>query len=244
MRSSLFALALVSCAAAVAEAGAIRGLPRSLENLYSASTFSCLDGSKTGLPLSVINDDYCDCPDGSDEPGTSACANGRFFCANKSSKSKYIAASLVNDGVCDCCDGSDEWASGKCQNTCEADGAEWRRTRAEAIRKAEAGAAARQLYAEEGQKAAAERKASLESLEAALEKAKIAKDEAEKAVQAAEEKEKADASVHLQELHSSTGERNAFLRTMNLESKSKEEVVSMVSGADEGGSSLLPLVAF
>ena len=31
-------------------------------------TFTCLDGSSK-LPYEYVNDDYCDCNDGTDEPG-------------------------------------------------------------------------------------------------------------------------------------------------------------------------------
>jgi hypothetical protein len=71
------------------------------------------------IPLSFVNDDYCDCEDGSDEPKTAACSNGQFLCLNTNYKSVSIFSSLVDDGVCDCCDGSDEY-SGKvnCEDTC------------------------------------------------------------------------------------------------------------------------------
>jgi hypothetical protein len=38
------------------------------------------------IDFSKVNDDFCDCLfDGSDEPGTSACLNGRFYCDTQKS---------------------------------------------------------------------------------------------------------------------------------------------------------------
>ncbi|ORX59878.1 hypothetical protein BCR36DRAFT_341933 [Piromyces finnis] len=100
------------------------GIPDEKLQFYQPNeqnVFKCLDGSKT-ISYDSINDDYCDCPDGSDEPGTSACLNSMFYCKNKGHVPAYIPSSRVNDGTCDpeCCDGSDEYSSDiQCPNICE-----------------------------------------------------------------------------------------------------------------------------
>lgn len=68
-------------------------------------TITCTNGA-TG----TLNDNYCDCADGSDETETSACSHvtvqqASFQCRDGS---KAIYASRVGDGVKDCPDGSDE----------------------------------------------------------------------------------------------------------------------------------------
>lgn len=71
-------------------------------------TFKCLVSGEN-IPISAINDDYCDCEDGTDEPKTNACPDNKFNCVTQSHHVKSIPASRVNDGICDCCDGSDEF---------------------------------------------------------------------------------------------------------------------------------------
>jgi len=101
---------------------ALRGVRERDAKYYTGESFVCRDGSKT-VPGSYVNDDYCDCEtDGSDEPGTSACVRGHFFCPNRGYKSVTISSSRVHDGFCDCCDGSDEDGLIVCTNTCEAQG--------------------------------------------------------------------------------------------------------------------------
>ncbi|XP_027072180.1 glucosidase 2 subunit beta-like isoform X1 [Coffea arabica] len=83
-----------------------------------SSTIKCKDGSFK-FSTSQLNDDFCDCPDASDEPGTSACPNGKFYCKNAGHIPFSLYSSRVNDGICDCCDGSDEYdGKVKCPNTC------------------------------------------------------------------------------------------------------------------------------
>ena len=116
-----------------------------------APTFTCGSPSSsspptpatsiTTIPAAFVNDDYCDCPDGSDEPGTSACSHlasaPPFFCVNEGYVSEAIPASRVGDGICDCCDATDEPAptdadAGRpiCQNTCLEVGREMRERKA------------------------------------------------------------------------------------------------------------------
>lgn len=45
-------------------------------------TFQCLRSGEL-LPDAKLNDDYCDCADGSDEPATNACPTGVFYCAHR-----------------------------------------------------------------------------------------------------------------------------------------------------------------
>lgn len=108
----------------------VRGVAPEKQHLYkpdSNGKWHCLLDPSIELLFSQINDNHCDCPDGSDEPGTNACefteeSPKYFYCANDGYKPAYIENYKVNDGVCDydvCCDGSDEWESGKCENKCK-----------------------------------------------------------------------------------------------------------------------------
>uniref|UniRef100_A0AAQ5XS96 Glucosidase 2 subunit beta n=1 Tax=Amphiprion ocellaris TaxID=80972 RepID=A0AAQ5XS96_AMPOC len=112
-------LLLLSVGVSAVEVHRPRGVPLSKRQFYEEDKpFTCLDGSRT-IPFDRVNDDYCDCQDGSDEPGTAACPNGSFHCTNAGFRPAFIPSSRINDGICDCCDTTDEYNSGaSCQNTC------------------------------------------------------------------------------------------------------------------------------
>jgi protein kinase C substrate 80K-H len=132
------AVALLVLAAAVSTSAAElpRGVMTELRKAYEGldapgATFRCLNGQGNAIPAGYVNDEYCDCADGSDEPGTAACtylgdrfpSQLKFQCTNEGFAPQTFFHSRVNDGICDCCDGSDEYlapAKGgvTCANTC------------------------------------------------------------------------------------------------------------------------------
>lgn len=170
----------------------IRGIPNAKGSLYpSDRDFQCLDGSLI-IPFSHVNDNYCDCADGSDEPGTPACTNGSFYCENSGHKPRYIPSTWVNDGVCDCCDASDEYSSGKeCLNNCNELGKEARLEQQKAEELIREGNKIRLEMIAKGKQLKTDYQARLVKLHSEYEEAELVKKEKELLKTQAEERERA-----------------------------------------------------
>jgi hypothetical protein len=133
--SSLFSSKSVSPSTRVTGGSGVPDLPNILGNnrgiasdtldKYSKDIFLC-DG--INIPINKVNDNFCDCLDGTDEPGTSACHTGIFTCQNVGFQMIKIPSSRVDDGICDCCDGSDESNPSLCANDCDAIAAQERKS--------------------------------------------------------------------------------------------------------------------
>ncbi|KAK7051251.1 hypothetical protein VNI00_004751 [Paramarasmius palmivorus] len=149
----------------------ILGVPPKLLSSYvptSQNTWKCLDGSKE-ISWNWVNDDSCDCPDGSDEPGTSACPNSTFYCSNVGHIGATIPSTRVNDGLCEpeCCDGSDE-KPGVCPNMCKEVGETYRKKRDEELKIRRTGAKIRSTYISYAHKESKRLQSSLTTLQSEI----------------------------------------------------------------------------
>jgi len=178
-------LALLGALATVSLAGTLpRGVGPEFASHYENALahdlgleWRCINHPEIRIPTTYINDGTCHCPDGSDEPGTAACAyldtaspaqplpgssSGTtktknalpgFWCENKGHIGAYVPFSYVNDGVCDydiCCDGTEEFGGkAKCENKCASLGKEFRKLAKEKKAKMERAGAKRMQMAKE-----------------------------------------------------------------------------------------------
>lgn len=167
-----------------------RGVDLSAAHLYApGDTFTCLDGKLT-IKYTQVNDDFCDCADGSDEPGTSACPNGQFLCENTGHKTMTIPSSRVNDGICDCCDSSDEYASkAECINNCDELGQEERYRQKIYADLLKRGSLVRAEMGNKGKSLKEEHGARLNNIQQSIQQAEALKAERENIKKAAEEQE-------------------------------------------------------
>ncbi|KAK4149329.1 glucosidase II beta subunit-like protein-domain-containing protein [Chaetomidium leptoderma] len=198
-----------------------RGVGPEFAKFYtSKSTFTCIGNPSITLQSSQVNDNSCDCPDGSDEPGTAACSHidtlspeqplpgsitgttnatnalPGFWCANSGHVGTYIPFMYVNDGVCDhelCCDGSDEFAhvgGVQCEDRCDAIGKEHRRLEEERRQSKERSAKRRRTMVKEARELRRRVEAKVVALKAELEGLEIKKGELQQKYEEVERSER------------------------------------------------------
>ncbi|KAF6834581.1 glucosidase 2 subunit beta precursor [Colletotrichum plurivorum] len=212
---------LVSAAAPVSATSLPRGVgPEFAKFFQSKESFSCISNPEVKLSLKQINDNTCDCPDGSDEPGTAACAHldplsppqpfagsatgttnttnalPGFWCSNVGHIGAYVPFMFVNDGHCDydiCCDGTEEYGKVggvKCENKCNEIGKEYRRIEAERNAAIEKAAKRRRTMAKESRELRRRVAAKADSLKEEVKTLEAKKEELETKLQETERAER------------------------------------------------------
>lgn len=183
-------------------------------------SFACIGHPSIAIKSSQVNDNSCDCPDGSDEPGTAACSNldplspdqplpasssgttnttnvlPGFWCKNKGHIGAYVPFVYVNDGVCDydlCCDGSEEYSHAggvKCENRCDTIGKEHRKLEEARKQAKEKAAKRRRTMAKEARELRRRVEAKITSLEEEIKGLQAKKEELEKKYHEVEQSER------------------------------------------------------
>ncbi|XP_076462402.1 glucosidase 2 subunit beta-like [Babylonia areolata] len=233
MFSKLLLLIAVTCAVKASERP--RGVsPTRAGSYQSGKDFTCLDSGET-IPWQFVNDDYCDCKDGTDEPGTSACINGVFFCENRGHRGIYLTSSRVNDGICDCCDGSDEFEERiKCVNQCDEIGRQEREEREKFRLLQEQGYKVKQEYMQQGKRTKDEKRSRLSELEKQVTDLKSARDELQRKKDDAEGPEKEAKEKHEKAWEELKAERQAL--------KDREKAVGVFAELDINNDNVVDFV--
>ncbi|KAI1637786.1 glucosidase II beta subunit-like protein-domain-containing protein [Biscogniauxia mediterranea] len=206
----------------IATAGSLpRGVGPEFVKFYeSKDKFSCIGHPAITISSSQVNDNSCDCPDGSDEPGTAACAlldplspaqplpaslSGStnttsalpgFWCENSGHIGAYVPFMYVNDGVCDydlCCDGTEEYGNVggvKCENKCAEIGKEWRRVEKERKENLERANKRRRTMAKESKELRRRVEAKISSLEDEIKGLEAKRDELQAKLEEVEQSER------------------------------------------------------
>ena len=222
--ASASALLLLSTPCVLAQAPVL-GVPKSDWPLYTGDTFTCKDQSAT-VPSSKLNDEYCDCMDGSDEPGTSACAgaDSLFYCANRGFRPLHVRSSVVNDGICDCCDGTDEHSSGAgCVNHCIEAGKDARAGAEQRVRDIESALATVSSWGAESEAQRTKWQSEIEELRKGLEEKKAARAVVEEEKRVAEEKENELREAHLKKKAEEEAAKKAEEERLKAEEEAKRK---------------------
>ncbi|XP_018682318.1 glucosidase 2 subunit beta-like isoform X2 [Musa acuminata AAA Group] len=200
------------------------------EGYYKSDVIKCKDGSKK-FTKQQLNDEFCDCPDGTDEPGTSACPEGEFYCRNAGHIPRTIFSSRVNDGVCDCCDGSDEYnGKSNCPNTCWEAGKSAREKLKKKIATHQDGLAIRKQELEKAKQAFAEDEAELLKLK---NEEKILKGLVEKLREHKERIEKAEEEERLRKEKEEKKQREAERKSTEQNRPSEESAQYQSEGTQD-----------
>ncbi|XP_065854450.1 glucosidase 2 subunit beta-like isoform X2 [Euphorbia lathyris] len=209
----IFSLNILPKTSSSSSSVSLLGIPPQDQNYFDREIIKCKNGSKN-FTRAQLNDDFCDCPDGTDEPGTSACPEGKFYCRNTGHLPVSVPSSRVNDGICDCCDGSDEYdGEVKCPNTCWEAGKVARQKLQIKIDMYKGGVTLRKMEIEKGKRERAKDEDELSKLK---NEEKILKGLVEQLKVYKEQIEKAEETVRLDE-------------------KEEEKIKELAEGEDEAG---------
>ncbi len=194
-------------------------------NSTSSFDFECSSTGKT-IPLSKVNDDYCDC--GNDEPLTSACSsaskNKGFICPTRDKyPMEIIPSSKVSDSVCDCCDGSDEPGI-QCENVCAKKARDLFQGRDERNEIVSQGLMEREKISEESKKMYEETKNGLQTIKDAIKQMETE----EAALQAEKTKHEAIELIERENLKKESYQQKILMEKLGLTNLNNEAIAALL----------------